>query len=140
MTTTINAAPVNRRRSTLSDQIDRLDATLDGLAEGLNEAVADAVKAAVGAAVREAVQAMLAEVLTHPDVLASLASVAPPPRQPTPPPVPDRTALRERLRGLWRRLREGVAGLRHNGRSGQRRVASWLGGLGRGVARGCAAL
>ena len=39
MTTTNNAAVNSRRRPTLSDQIDRLDRTLDGLAEALNEAV-----------------------------------------------------------------------------------------------------
>ena len=59
MTTTTNNATNSRRRPTLSDQIDRLDRTLDGLAEALNEAVADAVKSAVGAAVREAVQGWL---------------------------------------------------------------------------------
>ena len=88
MTNTMNAAVNARRRPTLSEQIDRLDRTLDGLAEGLNEAVADAVKAAVGAAVREAVQATLTEVFTNPDVLAHLREVAaPPPQQATPPPA-----------------------------------------------------
>ena len=108
MTSTMNAAVNARRRPTLSEQIDRLDRTLDGLAEALNEAVADAVKSAVGAAVREAVQATLTEILTNPDVLARLRDVtAPPPQHATPPPVPapDRPGLRRAgswFTGLWR--------------------------------------
>jgi hypothetical protein len=61
-----------RRRSSLSEQIDRLDSILDGLADALNEAVAMAVKEAVGVAVKEAVQAVLAEVLANADVFARL--------------------------------------------------------------------
>jgi hypothetical protein len=72
MTTTIHAAANGRKRPSLSDQINRLDQTLDGLADGLNEAVADAVKDAVGHAVREAVQAVLTEVLTNPQLVARL--------------------------------------------------------------------
>jgi hypothetical protein len=43
----------SRPRSTLADQIDRLDGILDGLGEALTEAVADAVKEAVKAAVAD---------------------------------------------------------------------------------------
>ena len=141
MTNTMNAAVNARRRPTLSEQIDRLDRTLDGLAEGLNEAVADAVKAAVGAAVREAVQATLTEVFTNPDVLARLREVAaPPPQQATPPPASVKPGLRERLAWLCQRVREGLSGLRENGRIGLRRIGTWLGGLWRGATAGCAAL
>jgi hypothetical protein len=139
MTTTTNTTTNGRRRPTLSEQIDRLDRTLDGLAEALNEAVADAVKAAVGAAVREAVQATLIEVLSNPDVLAALRACAAPPL-PAPSPVPNKPGLWERLGRLWQRVGEGLAGLRKNGRAGLRRVGVWLGGLWRGVASGCAAL
>src|SRR6516165_2341130 len=140
MTTTNNTTTNGRRRPTLSDQIDRLDRTLDGLAEALNEAVADAVKAAVGAAAREAVQATLAEILTNPEVLAALRACAAPPPLPVTPPVPKKPGLWERLGWLWQRAREGLAGLRENGHAGLRRLGAWLGGLWRGATSGCAAL
>src|SRR5579883_1066123 len=113
MTSATNTASNGRRRPSLSEQIDRLDTTLDGLADGLNEAVADAVKSAVGAAVREAVQATLIEVLTNPDVLARLRAAAAPPRQASPPPlpVPNGPSMWQRLGQLWQRVREGVAGM-----------------------------
>jgi hypothetical protein len=135
MTSTTNAA-INSRRPTLSEQIDRLDATLDGLAEGLNEAVADAVQSAVGTAVREAVQVTLAEVLANPDALACLRATTMPPTQAARPPEPKRPGLWERLGQQWQRVRGCLAGLRETGGAGLRRVASWLGGLWRCVARG----
>src|SRR6516165_1959852 len=131
MTTTNNTTTNGRRRPTLSDQIDRLDRTLDGLAEALNEAVADAVKSAVGAAAREAVQATLIEVLTNPDVLAALRACAAPPL-PAPPPVPNKPGLWERLGQVCQKVRTWLAGLRG--------VGAWLAGLWRGAAGGCASL
>src|SRR5450432_1388094 len=60
MTTTNGKAP----RTSLAQQIDRLDLILDNLSEGLQEAVADAVKVAV----TRAVEAALVEVLTNPEL------------------------------------------------------------------------
>ena len=140
MTTTTNTTTNSRRRPTLSDQIDRLDRTLDGLAEALNEAVADAVKAAVGAAAREAVQATLNEVLSNPDVLAALRACAAPPPLPVTPPVPKKPGVWERLGQVCQKARAWLAGLRENGRAGLRRVGVWLAGLWRGMTGGCATL
>ena len=94
----MNATETNgtSQRKTLASQLDRLDNILDALGDGLNEAVADAVKAAVGGAVRDTTQAVLAELLTNPvvlarlrDALAPLAPVAAPAPQPAePPPAP----------------------------------------------------
>ena len=140
MTTTTNTTTNGRRRPTLSEQIDRLDRTLDGLAEALNEAVADAVKAAVGAAAREAVQATLNEVLSNPEVLAALRACAAPPPLPAPPPVPKKPGLWERLGRVCQKACAWLAGLRENGRAGLRRVGAWLAGLWRGAAGGCASL
>src|SRR5438046_2718022 len=61
-----------RRRPTLGEQIDRLDAILDGLADALNESVADAVRETVG----RAVQAALTELLTDPALPARLQAGA----------------------------------------------------------------
>jgi hypothetical protein len=63
-------------RKNLASQLDRLDHILDGLADGLNEAVAGAVKEAVGLAVQQSIQAVLAEVLTNPDLLVMLRGLA----------------------------------------------------------------
>ena len=60
-----------RVRKSLSDQLDRLDHTLDGLATGLQEAVETAVQ--------EAVRRVLAEVLANAEFQAHLQSA----RQPT---------------------------------------------------------
>jgi len=140
MTTTTNTTTNGRRRPTLSEQIDRLDRTLDGLAEALNEAVADAVKSAVGAAAREAVQATLNEVLSNPEVLAALRACAALPPLPVTPPVPNKPSLWERLGRVCQKVRTWLAGLRENGRAGLRRVGAWLAGLWRGAAGGCASL
>src|SRR6516162_10465102 len=140
MTTTTNTTTNGRRRPTLSEQIDRLDRTLDGLAEALNEAVADAVKAAVGAAAREAVQATLAEILTNPEVLAALRACAAPPPLPVTPPVPKKPGLGERLGRVCQKVRTWLAGLRENGRAGLRRGGAWLAGLWRGAAGCCASV
>jgi hypothetical protein len=59
-------------RKSLAEQIDRLDGILDGLADGLNEAVSTAVRDAVTLAVRQALQAVVAEVLSNPDLLSLL--------------------------------------------------------------------
>jgi hypothetical protein len=138
--TTTSSASNGRRRPTLSDQIDRLDSTLDGLADGLNEAVADAVRVAVGAAVREAVHATLTEVFTNPEILARLRDATTPPREASPQTVHAKPVSQERLAWLWRRVREGLTGLRENARSGLCRVGGWLAGLRRGITSGCAAL
>src|SRR5262245_28127492 len=112
MTTTTTNGQV---RKTLASQLDRLDSILDGLSDGLNEAVASAVeravKQAVGEAVRETLQAVIAEVVSNPDLLAAARTLlAPgtaadvPPDSPTTPP--------ERPTGVFRRAGEKVqAGL-----------------------------
>src|SRR6187401_3179123 len=100
MAMTMSAPSNGSKRPSLSEQINRLDRTLDGLADGLNEAVADAVKDAVGTAVREAVQTVLKEVLLNPDVIAKLhnamasSAIAKEP-------VVHRPTLRERLNRLF---------------------------------------
>src|SRR5437660_12144890 len=66
MSTTTNA---RARRTSLAQQIDRLDLILDNLSEGLQEAVAEAVKTAV----TRAVEAALVEVLTNPELRRHLA-------------------------------------------------------------------
>jgi hypothetical protein len=111
MTTTTTNGQV---RKTLASQLDRLDSILDGLSDGLNEAVSTAVQGAVELAVRQAVseavketlQAVIAEVLTNPDLLAAFRGVVPaaPPQTSASPPEPPR--------GLFRRACDGVqAGL-----------------------------
>jgi hypothetical protein len=105
MTTTTNGV-----RKTLASQLDRLDSILDGLSDGLNEAVATAVEGAVGRAVqvavrqavgeavRETLQAVIAEVVSNPDLLAAartLLTPASPADIPADPP--------ERPKGLFRR-------------------------------------
>src|SRR5450432_4030633 len=69
MTTTNGKAP----RTSLAQQIDRLDLILDNLSEGLQEAVAEAVKTAV----TRAVEAALVEVLTNPELRRHLMPVPP---------------------------------------------------------------
>jgi hypothetical protein len=106
MTTTTNG----QIRKTLASQLDRLDSILDGLSDALNEAVASAVegaveravKQAVGEAVRETLQAVIAEVVSNPDLLAAARTLLAPgtpaevlPDSPTTPP--------ERPKGLFRR-------------------------------------
>ena len=61
MSTTTNG---RAQRTSLAQQIDRLDLILDNLSEGLQEAVAEAVKTAVN----RAVEAALVEVLTNPEL------------------------------------------------------------------------
>jgi hypothetical protein len=63
-TMSLNGKP----RTQLADQLDRLDAILDVLGDGLTAAVADAMKAGTAVAVKET----LVEVLTNPDLLATL--------------------------------------------------------------------
>src|SRR5215469_3976890 len=69
-------------RKTLARQLDRLDSILDGLSDGLNEAVEAAVeravKQAVGEAVRETLQAVIAEVVSNPDLLAAARTLLAP--------------------------------------------------------------
>src|SRR5262249_52902692 len=111
MTTTTTNGQVRR---TLASQLDRLDLILDGLAEALNGAVADAVQGAVeravqlavGQAVKETLQAVIAEALANPDLLAAARTLlAPgtavdvPPDLPEPPRPP---------KGLFRRACDGV--------------------------------
>jgi hypothetical protein len=102
-TNTING----RRRTSLAEQLDRLDGILDGLADALNESVAAAVQEAVGRAVKEAIQAVFAEVLSNPDVLARLHGSAGPAPEPTAP-VPE-SAAAPAPRGWLGRARSVVA-------------------------------
>ena len=48
----MNATLNGRKRPSLNEQIERLDAILDGLSDALNESVAAAVRDAVGLAVQ----------------------------------------------------------------------------------------
>jgi hypothetical protein len=66
-----------RVRKSLSDQLDRLDGILDGLADGLNEAVATAVRQAVEIAVKDAIHAVVAELLTNPEITGLLRGFMP---------------------------------------------------------------
>jgi hypothetical protein len=70
MSTTTNG---RAQRTSLAQQIDRLDLILDNLSEGLQEAVAEAVKVAV----TRAVEAALVEVLTNPELRRHLMPVPP---------------------------------------------------------------
>jgi hypothetical protein len=115
MTTTTTNGQV---RKTLASQLDRLDSILDGLSDALNGAVASAVegaveravKQAVGEAVRETLQAVIAEVVSNPDLLAAartLLTAGSPADVP-----PDQPDLPEPPRGLFRRAGDKVqAGL-----------------------------
>lgn len=100
----------NRKRPSLSEQIDRLDSVLDGLAENLNDAIADAVKVAVGTAVQHALETVLKDVLTNPVVLARLHVPA---ADVTAPAVtsamPDTIADQPLTVGLWQRIGAGAA-------------------------------
>src|SRR6478609_9582637 len=71
MSTTTNG---RTQRTSLAQQIDRLDLILDNLSEGLQEAVAEAVKTAV----TWAVEAALVELLTNPELRRHLLPVPPP--------------------------------------------------------------
>src|SRR5215510_11733189 len=83
MTTTTTNGQV---RKTLASQLDRLDSILDGLSDALNGAVATAVegaveravKQAVGEAVRETLQAVIAEVVSNPDLAAAARTLLAP--------------------------------------------------------------
>jgi hypothetical protein len=100
-----------RERKTLASQLDRLDSILDGLADALNGAVASAVegaveravKQAVGEAVRETLQAVIAEVVSNPDLVAAARTLLAPGTPADVPPDPP-----ERPRGLFRRAGEKV--------------------------------
>jgi|SRR5579884_1569594 len=126
----MNATETNgaSQRKTLASQLDRLDTILDVLGDGLNEAVADAVKAAVGGAVRDTTQAVLAELLTNPvvlarlrDALAPLAPVAVPGPQPVePPPAPTLVA----------KVRAAARGVKAACGSAWGKVKGWCGWLG----------
>src|SRR5215470_5899299 len=102
MTTTTTNGQV---RKTLASQLDRLDSILDGLSDALNGAVASAVEGAVrqavSQAVKETLQAVIAEALTNPDLLAAARTLLAPgaPADTTEPPEPPK--------GLFRRACDG---------------------------------
>jgi hypothetical protein len=124
MTTMTTPVSNGHKRSSLNDQINRLDSMLDGLSDGLNEAVADAVKNAVASAAREAVQSVLADVLTSPAMIARLQAVIAPQvqaRMPVPA-VPPGIFSREKLRSLWAGIRACVTNLRAACGNGVRRM------------------
>src|SRR5215813_12997566 len=104
MTTTTNG----QERKTLASQLDRLDSILDGLSDALNGAVASAVegaveravKQAVGEAVRETLQAVIAEVVSNPDLVAAARTLLAPGIQ-ADVPADNPTTPPERPRGLF---------------------------------------
>src|SRR6516165_9542374 len=108
MTTTTTNGQVRR---TLASQLDRLDSILDGLADALNGAVATAVEGAVeravrqavGEAVRETLQAVIAEVVSNPDLVAAARTLLAPGTAVDVPPDPP-----EPPKGLFRRACEGA--------------------------------
>jgi hypothetical protein len=115
MTASTTANQNGRARRSLANEIDRLDKTLDGLAEGLNEAVADAVKSAVSNSVRDTVQIVLTELFTNPEILDKLRTVLLVSQPATVAPTAKTTSstmLRERLHGLWLRVRACVRKIR----------------------------
>src|SRR5215813_3546508 len=103
MTTTTTNGQV---RKTLASQLDRLDSILDGLADALHGAVATAVEGAVeravrqavGEAVKETLQAVIAEVVSNPDLVAAARTLLAPGTAAGVPPDPP-----VRPRGLFRR-------------------------------------
>src|SRR5262245_49750607 len=133
------ATATNGVRKSLASQLDRLDSILDGLSDALNEAVATAVegaveravKQAVGEAVRETLQAVMAEVVSNPDLVAAartLLAPGSPAVVSTDPPEP-----REPPRGLFRRACDGV-------KAGLAVAAAACHGAGASVARQAAAV
>lgn len=115
MTTTSPAGVNGRSRKSLEHQLDRFDSILDGLADALNESVADAVKDAVGLAVREAVQAVVAELLTNPQVVARLAEAHGLNHQSQAEPcqAPQRPSWRERMRARWQAVKSAASSAKH---------------------------
>ena len=109
MTTATNGV-----RKTLASQLDRLDSILDGLSDALNEAVSTAVEGAVeravrqavGEAVRETLQAVIAEVVSNPDLLAAARTLLSPGSTADVPTDP--LDLPERPKGLFRRACDKV--------------------------------
>lgn len=87
---TCNGRP---QRKQLSDQLDRLDSMLDGLSDALNESVAEASREGVRLAVKEAV----IELLTSPDLRATL-------HQATAPNKEARPTLWQRLKAKTRQV------------------------------------
>src|SRR4051794_37384832 len=86
------------QRKQLSDQLDRLDSVLDGLSEALNQSVADASREGVRLAVKEAV----IELLTSPDLRATL-------HQATAPTSAARPTLMQRVKS---RIQKGASAMR----------------------------
>src|SRR5262245_71411 len=74
-------------RTTLSDQLDRLDRVIDDLSEGLNQAVATVVQQAVTQAVQQAIEGLMQAVVANPELLHTLADRLTPPT-PDDPAVP----------------------------------------------------
>jgi hypothetical protein len=97
-----------RSRKSLAEQIDRLDSILDGLSEALE----GAVQQAVGAAVRETLQAVLAELLNNPVLLAALRDPGEPPTPPAAEPSRPQAELPrgQRPPSCWQRARRWLCG------------------------------
>lgn len=98
-TMSLNGKP----RKQLSDQLDRMDEILDVLGEGLTGAVVDAMK--VGTAI--AVQQALVEILTNPDLLATIRGVLPHPAAMAN--VPSELPASVARPSLWSRLKARAA-------------------------------
>jgi hypothetical protein len=69
----MNAVPVlnGKPRKQLSDQLDRLDTTIDALAEGLPEAITEATRDGTRKAIREAIT----EIVADPEIIGLLKQV-----------------------------------------------------------------
>src|SRR5262249_12459816 len=108
-------------RKTLASQLDRLDSILDGLADALNGAVASAVEGAVERAVRQAVgevvretlQAVIAEVVSNPDLVAATRTLLAPGTAVDVPPDPPKSLFGRARKGVKAGL--GVAAAACNG-------------------------
>ena len=101
-TMSLNGKP----RKQLSDQLDRMDEILDVLGEGLTGAVVDAMKAGTALAVKQA----LVEILTNPELLATIRGVLPPPT--TMANVPSEMPASVARPSLWSRLKAKAASAR----------------------------
>src|SRR5262245_53683157 len=107
--TVTNSKPARKQ---LCDQLDRLDGIIDTLADGLNQAVVDACREGARAAVRE----VLMELISNPDLMATVrATAAPatagPSDESTPPTPPASLSFWSRVKSTVKSLGQAVTGV-----------------------------